>query len=84
MPDGEGRCLTYIIYMKYNIVRIVGVAVLGTSFLFAGCERQVSKTEEVKVKEDGTVKSKEKTVTENPDGTVTKKETQKTTAPEKP
>ena len=41
-------------------------------------------SEDVKVKDDETVKSKEKTVTENPDGTVTKKETQKTTAPDKP
>ena len=84
MPDGEGRCFTYVIYMKHNILKIVGVAILGTSFLLVGCEREVSKTEDVKVKDDGTVKSKEKTVTENPDGTVTKKETQKTTAPDKP
>ena len=70
--------------MKHNVVRLAAVAVLGTAFLLAGCERQVSKTEDVKVKDDGTVKTKEKTVTENPDGTVTKKETQKTTAPEKP
>jgi len=60
------------------------MAVLGTSFLLAGCGREVSKTEDTKVKSDGTVKSKEKTVTENPDGTVTKKETEKSTAPEKP
>jgi len=52
--------------------------------MFAGCEREVSKTEDVKVKEDGTVKSKEKTVSENPDGTVTKKESEKTTTPQKP
>lgn len=84
MPDGKGGWFTYVIYMKHNIVKIVGVAVLGTSFLLAGCEREVSKTEDVKVKDDGTVKSKEKTVTENPDGTVTKKETQKTSTPEKP
>jgi protein involved in sex pheromone biosynthesis len=70
--------------MKHNIVRIGAIAVLGTSFLLAGCEREVSKTEDTKVKSDGTVKSKEKTVTENPDGTVTKKETEKSTAPPKP
>ena len=60
------------------------MTILGLSFLMVGCERQVSKTEDVKVKDDGTVKSKEKTVTENPDGTVTKKESEKTTAPPKP
>lgn len=70
--------------MKHNILRLATVAVLGTAFLLVGCEREVSKTQDVKVKDDGTVKTKEKTVTENPDGTVTKKETQKTTAPEKP
>ncbi len=84
MPNGHGRCITYFIYMKHNIVKWAGIAVLGTSFLLAGCEREVSKTEDVKVKDDGTVKSKEKTVTENSDGTVTKKETQKTTTPDKP
>ena len=70
--------------MKHNIVRLAGIAMLGTSFLLLGCEREVSKTEDVKVKNDGSVKTKEKTVTENSDGTVTKKETQKTTTPEKP
>jgi protein involved in sex pheromone biosynthesis len=70
--------------MKHNIVRIAALAVVGTSLVLAGCEREVSKTEDVKVKEDGSVKTKEKTVTENPDGTVTKKETQKSTTPEKP
>jgi hypothetical protein len=57
------------------------ISALGLSFLTVGCERTVSKTEETKVKNDGTVESKEKTVTENPDGTVTK--TEKTTT-EKP
>jgi len=70
--------------MKRKIVSMGAVTILGLSFLMVGCERQVSKTEDVKVKDDGTVKSKEKTVTENPDGTVTKKESEKTTAPPKP
>ena len=70
--------------MKHNIARLVAIAVLGTSSLLAGCDREVSRTEDVKVKNDGTVKTTEKTTTENSDGTVTKKETQKTTAPEKP
>ena len=57
------------------------MAALGLSFLTAGCERTVSKTEDTKVKNDGTVESKEKKVTENPDGTVTKTETKKTEKP---
>jgi protein involved in sex pheromone biosynthesis len=70
--------------MKQNIVKLAGIAILGISFFLAGCEREVSRTEDVKVKSDGTVKTKEKTTTENSDGTVTKKETQKTTTPDKP
>lgn len=73
--------------MKQNIV--VGIAAatcaLALSFLMVGCDRQVSHTESSSVSSDGTVKSKEKTVTQAPDGTVTKtEETKKTTTPEKP
>ena len=57
------------------------MSALGLSFLTVGCERTVSKTEETKVKSDGTVESKEKKVTENPDGTVTKTESKKTEKP---
>jgi hypothetical protein len=57
------------------------ISALGLSFLTVGCERTVSKTEETKVKNDGTVESKEKTVTENPDGTVTKTEKKTTEKP---
>ena len=57
------------------------MAALGLSFLTVGCERTVSKTEDTKVKSDGTVESKEKTVKENPDGTVTKTEKKTTDKP---
>jgi hypothetical protein len=57
---------------------------LALSFLTTGCERTLSRTESEKVKSDGTVETKEKSVTESPDGTVTKKEEKKTTPPEKP
>jgi hypothetical protein len=46
-----------------------------------GCDREISKTESSSVSNDGTVKSKEKTVTQSPDGTITKKEETKKTAP---
>ena len=57
---------------------------LALTFVTAGCERTVSKTESEKVKSDGTVESKEKTVTQSPDGTVTKTEEQKKSSPPPP
>jgi hypothetical protein len=65
-------------YMKQidrnKLITIAATSALALSFLMAGCERTVSRTEETKVKNDGTVESKEKKVTENPDGTITKTE----------
>ena len=60
---------------------IVATSALAFSFLMVGCDRTVSKTESSSTSSDGTVKSKEKTVTEAPDGTVTKKEESKTVTP---
>jgi len=71
--------MKHINYRK--LITLAPMAALGLSFLTAGCERTVSKTEDTKVKNDGTVESKEKKVTENPDGTVTKTETKKTEKP---
>jgi hypothetical protein len=74
----------YIVPMKpiNRKMVILGVmSALGLSFLTVGCERTVSRTEESKVKNDGTVESKEKKVTENPDGTVTRTETKRTDKP---
>jgi hypothetical protein len=57
-------------------------SVLALSFLLVGCAREVSHSETRSVSSDGTVKSKEKTVTQGSDGTVTKtEETKKTTSP---
>ena len=44
------------------------------AFLTAGCDRTISKSESEKVKSDGTVEKKEKTVTEGSDGTIRKEE----------
>ena len=66
--------------------KLVGLAVmsaLGLSFLTVGCERTVSRTEETKVKNDGTVESKEKKTVEHPDGSTTTTTEQKKTT-EKP
>ena len=54
------------------------------SFLTVGCAHTLSKTEETKVSSDGTVKTKEKTVTQNADGTVTRTESQKSSSPPRP
>lgn len=57
-------------------------AVLGAlTSLLIGCDRTLSRSESTKVRDDGTVKSTEKTVKENSDGTVTKKEETKKTTP---
>ncbi|HZR16320.1 MAG TPA: hypothetical protein VFE51_03255 [Verrucomicrobiae bacterium] len=54
---------------------------VAMSLLLAGCAREISHTETNKVKSDGTVDTKEKTVTQSSDGTVTKTEESKTTRP---
>ena len=70
--------------MKRKIALITATSALALSFLTVGCDRTLSKTESTSVSSDGTVKSKEKTVTQAPDGTVTKTEETKKTAPAKP
>ena len=64
-----------------RVVTFAATSALGLSLLTVGCGREVAHTEDTKVKSDGTVQTKEKTVTENPDGTVTKTETKKTDKP---
>jgi hypothetical protein len=57
----------------------VATSALALSFLLVGCDRQVSSTKSSSENSDGTVKTKEKTVTQSPDGTVTKTEESKST-----
>ena len=57
------------------------MSALGLSFLTTGCDRTISRTEETKVKRDGTVESKEKSVTVSPDGTTNKTEIKRTEKP---
>jgi hypothetical protein len=64
-----------------KLLALAAMSALGLSFLTAGCEREVSRTEETKVKKDGTVESKEKVVTENPDGTTNKTEIKRAEKP---
>ena len=72
--------------MMKNCMTVICAATsaLALSFLLVGCAREVSHTESSSVSSDGTVKSKEKTVTQASDGTVTKTEESKSTAPSKP
>jgi len=54
---------------------------LALSFLTTGCDRTISHSESEKVKSDGTVEKKEKTVSESPDGTIKKEEKKSTDRP---
>jgi len=63
---------------------ITTMSALALSIVTVGCDREISKTESTSVSSDGSVKTKEKTVTESPDGTVKQTETKKTTTPDKP
>ena len=68
----------------HKIALLAATSALALSFLMTGCERTISKTESEKVKSDGTVEKKEKSVTESPDGTVTKKEEKQTVSTNSP
>ena len=57
----------------------VAAAALMLPLLLVGCDQQVSDTKSSSESSDGTVKSKEKTVTDTKDGAVTKTEESKTT-----
>jgi hypothetical protein len=72
--------------MKQMIINRITVTFLLTvalmlPLLFVGCAHEVSHTESSRVSSDGTVKSKEKTVTQSSDGTVTTTEESKKTSP---
>jgi hypothetical protein len=57
---------------------------LSLSLGVVGCDRTVTKSETSSVSSDGTVRSKETTVTEKPDGTVVKKEESQKVTPVRP
>jgi hypothetical protein len=60
-------------------VMVVATSALALSTLLVGCDKEVSSTKSSSESSDGTIKSKEKTVTETKDGAVTKTEESKTT-----
>jgi major membrane immunogen (membrane-anchored lipoprotein) len=67
--------------MKRKLIISAVASMLALSSLLVGCDRTIYKKESTSVSSDGTVKSKEKTVTEKSDGTVEKKEETKKTTP---
>lgn len=67
--------------MKFKLTLLATMSALALSFLTVGCEREISRTESEKVRNDGSVEKKEKTVTEQPDGTIKKEEKKSTTPP---
>jgi hypothetical protein len=70
---------------NHKIVTCAAMSALSLSFLLAGCDRQVSSEKSSTVSNDGTVKTKDTTVTKSADGTTTKTdETKKTTPPPNP
>ena len=71
---------------KHMFVICVVASAFALTFMLVGCrDRKISETKSSSVSSDGTVRSKEKTVTQAPDGTVTKtEESKKTTPPDKP
>jgi hypothetical protein len=83
-PIARSQPLAEGVLMKRKIAMLAATSVLAFSSLLVGCDRTVSKTESSSVSSDGTVKSKEKTVTEKADGTVTKTEETKKTSPTPP
>jgi hypothetical protein len=64
-----------------KIALMATIWALTLSALTMGCDRTISKTESEKVKSDGTVEKKEKSVTESPDGTIKKEEKKSTERP---
>ena len=64
-----------------KIALLAATSALALSLLTTGCDRTVSHTESEKVKSDGTIEKKEKTVTESPDGTIKKEEKKSTEKP---
>jgi hypothetical protein len=64
-----------------KLTLLAAASAIALSFMTTGCDREISRTESEKVKSDGTVEKKEKTVTQQPDGTIKKEEKKSTTPP---
>lgn len=67
--------------MKHLIKTTLLATSLATAALLVGCDKTISKSETSKTSSDGSVKTKETTVTQKPDGTIQKTEETKKTTP---
>jgi hypothetical protein len=67
--------------LKIKLMTCATMTVLAITCLTVGCARTLSKTEETHVSRNGTVSTKEQTVTQNPDGTISRSETHKVNRP---
>lgn len=67
-----------------NLKYLLTLGALLAGLAFAGCDRTVTKSQSTTTNSDGSMKSKETTVTEKSDGTVVKTEETKKTTPAKP
>ena len=63
---------------------VPALALSGMALLTGGCERELGHTERTEIKDDGTVKTEEKTVTEGPGNKTTVTETETTKIPGDP
>jgi hypothetical protein len=84
VESGNGKTTATLKEQTMKTCKIALLAVMSAfalSLLTTGCDRTVSHTESEKVKSDGTVEKKEKTVTESPDGIIKKEEKKSTEKP---
>lgn len=71
--------------MRHNLHLLATVVALAAFALIgAGCEREIGSVKETEVKDDGTVKTKEKTVSEDATGDTVIRETETTKKPDNP
>ena len=67
-----------------NLKYLLPLGALLAGLAVTGCDRTVTKSQSTTTGSDGSVKSKETTVTEKSDGTTVKTEESKKTTPAKP
>jgi hypothetical protein len=63
--------------VKHKIVLFAALSALALPLFTSGCEKTVSQDKKTTVNDDGSSKTKEKTVTQEPDGSL--KQTEQTT-----
>ena len=61
---------------------LMTTALCGFVLVCSGCEREIAETEKTEIKDDGTVKTEKKTVTEGPGNKTTVTEEESTRKPD--